>query len=322
LNHVTPRVGRASATARGFTPRRRSSGAVAVDGPRDYTCSPSRWRAKPALCLLLYSLAACTPPIRQFDLKNQPLTCERANDYALRTLQTQGFTVTAFQPAAVGKPGTLRGTRDERGTQNVTVEITCAATAADIDASEDGKWLGQMEFKRGFYLSFTGIVQAAEISEAARREAALRPQADQGPGLRVLLQPVPGQAAKLDFDFDLAAAAVLPVQVTIANGTPRTYRYDPMDIVLVQADGTRVPPMSIAAAAQRVTEAPRPADAPAPDSNTVTQRLQLRALSGHSVATNQTVKGYVFFPLGRYAKGRVSLEDQATEETEGFVVEF
>jgi hypothetical protein len=275
-----------------------------------------------ALCLLLGALTACTPPIRQFDLQNQRLTCEQGNDYALRTLQAQGFAVTAFQPAAIGKPGRLRGTRDERGTQNATVEVRCDGKTVDVDASEDGKWLGQLEFKRGFYLSFTGIVQAAEISEAAEREAALHPREHQGAGLRVLLKPVPGQAAKLDFDVDLAAAGVLPVQVTITNGTARIYRYDPTDIVLIQADGTRVQALSIDAAAQRVVAAPHPADAPVPDTSTVTQRLTLHALSGDSVAANQTVKGYVFFPLGRYAKGRVSLEDRATEESEGFVVEF
>lgn len=234
-----------------------------------------------------------------------------------------GFTITAFQPAAIGRPGTLHGTRDERGVQKVTAVVTCNGTTVDIDASEDGKLLGQMEFRRGFYLSFTGIVQAAEITEAAAREAALHPAPDhKGPGLRVLLEPVPGQAAKLDFDFDLAAAGVLPVRVTITNGTTRTYRFDATDIVLVQTDGTRVPPLSIDAAAQRIVAAPHPADAAAPDANAVTQRLKARALSGDSAAANQSIKGYVFFPLGRYVKGRVSLEDQATEESEGFVVEF
>ena len=234
-----------------------------------------------------------------------------------------GFSITAFRPAAIGRPGTLHGTRDERGVQNVTVAVTCNGTSVDVDASEDGKWLGQLEFKRGFYLAFTGIVQAAEITDAAAREAALHPAQDRkGPGLRVRLEPVPGLAAKLDFDVDLAAANVLPVRVTIANGTSRTYRFDPTDIVLMQQDGTRVRPLSVDDAAQRVVTAPRPADAAAPDAGAVTQQLRGRALSGDSVAANQTIKGYVFFPLGQYAKGRVSLEDQATEESEGFVVEF
>jgi hypothetical protein len=275
------------------------------------------------VCGLLCALAACTPPIRQFDLNNRPLTCEQANDYTLRTLQAMGFTVTAFQPAAIGRPGRLRGTREERGTQNVTVDVTCNGKTVDIDASEDGKFLGRLEFKRGFYLSFTGIAQAAAVTEAEQRAAALHPAAERkGAGLRVLIEPVRGQAAKLDFDLDLAAAGVLPVRITITNGTSRTYRFDSADIVLMQKDGTRVHPLSLDDTAQRVVTAPRAADAAPPDSQTLTEQLREHALSGDTIAATQSVKGYLFFPLAPYVKGRVSLEDQATEESEGFVVEF
>jgi len=269
------------------------------------------------------ALAACTPPIRQFDLNNQALTCAQANDYALRTLQAMGFTVTAFQPAAIGRTGRLQGTREERGTQDVTVVVTCNGKSVDIDASEDAKLLGQLEFKRGFYLSFTGIAQAAAVTEAEQREAALHPLAEHtGAGLRVLIEPVRGQAAKLDFDADLAAAGVLPVRITITNGTSRTYRFDPADIVLTQKDGTRVHPLSLDDTAQRVLAAPHPADAAALDSGALRQQLQGHALSADAVAAKQSVKGYLFFPLAPYVKGRVSLEDQATEESEGVVVEF
>lgn len=275
------------------------------------------------VCALLCALAACTPPIRQFDLNNQALTCEQANDYSLRTLQSMGFTITAFQPAAIGRTGRLRGTREERGTQDVTVDVTCNGKTVDIDASEDGKLLGQLEFKRGFYLSFTGIAQAAAVTEAEQRAAAAHPAAERKEaGLHVLIKPVPGQAAKLDFDVDLAAAGVLPVRVTITNSTSRTYRLDPADIVLMQKDGTRVHPLSLDDATQRVVTAPRPADAPAPDSGALKQQLGARALSGDVIAAKQNLTGYLFFPLGSYVKGRVSLEDQATEESEGFVVEF
>jgi len=288
-----------------------------------HTIDSTKWSVvwPSVVCCLLF--VSCTPPIRQFDLNSQALTCEQANDYALRTLQALGFTLTAFEPAAIGRVGILRGTRDEHGVQNVTVDVTCRANNVDVDASEDGKLLGRLEFKRAFYLSFTSIVQQAQITDAAARQAALHPQLERkGPGLRVLLQPVPGPAAKLDFDVDLAAAGVLPVRVTIANGTSRIYRFDATDVVLMQKDGTRIRPLSVEETAQRVATAPRPADAVAPDTAAVTQRLRQRALGGDSVASNQTIKGYVFFPLGTYVKGRVSLEDQATEESEGFVVEF
>jgi len=276
--------------------------------------------------VLILALAGCTPPIRQFDIKRQSLTCEQANDYAYRTLQSMGFTMTQFEPATAAHAGTLRGTRDERGTQNVTVGIACNGTTANVDASEDGKLLGQLEFKRGFYLAFTAIAAQTAISASIARQQAQRPiEGKTGQGLHVLVEPVRGLGAKLDFDLDLAAAGVLPVRVSINNVTPRIYTLDPDDIVLAQKDGTRVHPLTVADAVQRVASAAtqKPAnDASAPDSAEVTRRFQSKLLTARSIAAGQTLQGYLFFPLGDYVKGRVTLEDQASEEAEGFVVEF
>lgn len=279
---------------------------------------------------LLLALAACVLPVRQFDLKNQQLTCEQANEYSYRTLQGMGFTITGFESAAAGRSGTIHGTREEQGqggTQNVTLTVTCGGSAADIDASEDGKFLGQLEFKRGFYMAFTATAAQAAVSAAVAREQAERPlEQKKVKGLQVLLEPVRGLAAKLDFDLDLAAAGVLPVSVTINNFSTRTYNFDPADIVLAQKDGTRVHSMTVADAVQRVAEAQRQkaagSEAVPPDSADITRRLQQRLLTGHSVFANQIVKGYLFYPLAPYVKGRVTLEDQESEEAEGFVVEF
>jgi len=280
--------------------------------------------AKHLLALAL-AVAGCTPPIRQFDLKNQALTCEQANDYAYRTLQSMGFTMTQFEPATAAHAGTLRGTREERGTQNVTVGITCNGTTAAIDASEDGKFLGQLEFKRGFYLAFTAIAAQSAVSASIAREQALRPlEQKAGQGLHVLLEPVRGLGAKLDFNLDVAAGGVLPVRVTINNVTPRNYTLDPDDVVLAQKDGTRVHPLSVADAAQRVAadQKPPPDGAAAPDPGEVARRFQDKLFTAHSIAPGANLQGYLFFPLADYVKGRVTLEDQASEEDEGFVVEF
>jgi hypothetical protein len=278
-----------------------------------------------AWAVVLITVAACTPPIRQFDLNNQALSCEQANEYAFRTLQAMGFTITALDAATVGHAGKLRGTREERNaTQDVTVGVTCTGRSAAVDASEDGKVLGRVDFKRAFYLSFTATAaQTAVAASVAREEAQRPPEKRKTKGLQVLLEPVRGLGAKLDFDLDLAAAGVLPVRVTINNASTQTYNVDPGDIVLVQKDGTRVRPMSVVAAVQRVADTARQQGAAAPpDSAEVTRRLEAHVLSGHSVSANETVKGYLFFPLAPYVKGRVSLEDRESEETEGFVVEF
>jgi len=238
-----------------------------------------------------------------------------------------GFSVTAFEPASAGHSGTLRGTRETRGTQNVTVVITCDTGTANVDASEDYKFLGQLEFKRGFFLAFTGTATQASISDSVARTETQRPlEQKQRQGLHVLLTPVGGLGAKLDFDVDLAAAGVLPLQVSIENSTPRAYSFDPEDITLAQADGTRVHPLSVTAAAERVATsmAPPGADGAAAvlDRTEITRRLDAYRLTAHTVAANHSVKGYLYFPLAPYVKGRVSLEDAETEEVEGFVVEF
>ncbi len=271
--------------------------------------------------------SGCTPPVRQYALKNQKLTCEQANDYVYRTLRSLDFTLTAFEPAASGHPGTVKAVRNQPmgGTQYVTVTVKCGDTV-DIDASEDGRLLGQVDFKRSFYMAFTGVVTQAAVSEAEARAEAQRPvQEKKEKGLRVLLEPVAGLGAKLDFDFDLAAAGVLPVRVTINNASLRAYNLEPDDIVLIQSDGGRVRPLSVDDVTQRVVQAERQKQGSAPaavDPAAVSRKLQERLMQPHVVAANQMVRGYLYFPLGTYKKGRVTLEDQESEEAEGFVVEF
>ena len=282
-------------------------------------------------CWLLYVLStalSCTPPVRQYGLKNQRLTCVQANEYAFHTLQSMGFAVSAFEPAVVGRSGTIHGSRQERGVQNVTVTITCLSDGtANIDASQDSQLLGQVDLKRGFYMAFNGVAAQTAIREAAAREEAQRTlEQKKEKGLRVLLQPVAGQGAKLDFALDLAADGILPVRVTINNASARSYSLDPDDVVLIQRDGTRVRPLPIDEVAERVAAAERAksdgAAATPTDSAAIAQRLGDRLLRTRAIPANQQLSGYLYFPLGTYTKGRVTLEDQESEEAEGFVVEF
>jgi hypothetical protein len=281
-----------------------------------------------ALLCVLSTALSCTFPIRQYALKEQKLTCARANDYAYRTLRAMGFAISAFEPAAVGRPGTIHGWREERTVQNVTVTITCRPNdTADIDASEDGRLLGQIDFKRGFYLAFTGVAAQMAVIEAAAREEAERPlEQKKTKGLRVLLQPIPGQGAKLDFALDLGIDGILPVRVTINNASARCYNLDPDDVALIQRDGTRVHPLSIDEVVDRVVAAERAKSDGAPSTTSgsadIARRLRDRLLKARTISAGEQLSGYLYFPLGSYSKGRVTLEDQASEEAEGFVVEF
>ena len=132
--------------------------------------------------------------------------------------------------------------------------------------------------------------------------------------------------AKLDFALDLAADGILPVRVTINNASTRSYSLDPDDVALIQRDGTRVHPLPIDEVVERVAAAERAKSDGAPatpsDSAGNAQRLRDRLLRTRAVSANQQLSGYLYFPLGTYTKGRVTLEDQESEEAEGFVVEF
>jgi hypothetical protein len=285
----------------------------------------SAWRGVALAGAMLAGVAGCTPPIRQYDIRDRPLTCAQANTYTLRTLQSMGFTLTAFQPAAEGRPGVARAWRTERDNQSVQVDITCRHGRADVFADEEGKWLNQIDFRRGFHDSFVGVVALAEANEQAAREAAARGDTPAAQGLRVLLAPVPGPAAQLDFEMDFQPAGVLPVRVTIDNGSERRYRLAPEAVVLVDAAGARVRPLALDDVVRRLRDAPVPAGSSAPaggDAGAIAARLRDKTLVATEVGARQQAVGFLFFPAATYVKGRVSLEDVESEEAEGVVVEF
>lgn len=276
------------------------------------------------LSLFVAALAGCTPPIRQFDLKDQPMTCEQANRYAYDALKSMGYLITAFTPASSGGKGVVKGAFDEKGSQSVTAIITCGGAGPTVDASEDGKWLGQLEFRRGFYLAFTGIAEQRKAIEAAARKQAALPLAErESQGLQVLLTPVRGLEARMDFAADLTAAGVLPVRVVIHNGTTSQYELDPDDIVMVRSDGERVPPLALPAALERIRQAPAPsADAPAPDLSTLSAQMKEKLFTAREMRSDSSAEGYLFYPAATYKRARVRVTETQSGETEGFMIEF
>jgi hypothetical protein len=284
-------------------------------------------RRRVAGCAALLLISACVFPVRQFELTDRPLDCKQANRYAYFTLRSMGFSLNALEPATVDHPGAMHGIRKtETGTESATVAITCHKEGgADITASKDNSFLAQSEFKRGFYMSFTGVVSQTEGEAAAAQAEAARPfEEKQRKGLQVWLRPVPGLGSKLDFTLDLDAGGVLPVLVTVNNVTMRTYKMDPSEIVLIANDGTRVPPLALGDAAQRIVAAAgkQGKGDGAPTLAAVTRELESRRFTARSVPAKQRLSAYLYYPAAEYRKGRVVLEDAASEESEGFVVEF
>lgn len=275
-------------------------------------------------------VAACATPVQQYALNDLRLSCDEANRTTYKALTAMGFTVSAFAPAAMGRPGEAKGVRASRTAdgeaENVTVSIACEPTGTAVNASADGKFLGQVDFKRAFFLSFT----ATQHMDERRREmdekvaAGTAPASQQPQGLQVLVEPVRGQASKLDFEMDMAAAGVLPVRVRVLNATTRAYSVSPGDVQLIRGDRTRVAPISVADAAARLAKAK--------DANgqalTLLSEAELSARLGKAlftatrIAARGDTSGYLYYPLGDYVRARVLVTDVETEEAEGFAVEF
>jgi len=276
-------------------------------------------------------LAACTTPLQQFELRDRPLSCEDANQVSYKTLRAMGFTLTAFEPAKPGKPGVLKGFRQRSGPdaerQNVTVDIECAPTGVSVDAHEDYALLDQIEFKRGFYHSFTNIVSMTAADEAMeeRIDAGTAPPSQQRNDLQVLVEPIRGHEAKLYFDIDLAAGGILPLRLTMNNRTANRYRLNPDEIRLTRKDRKRVSSLTPAQAAARVVAARLPGGGE-PVTNAsldaVTKRLRDELFAAAAVEPGENLSGYLYFPLGDYQRARVVVIEDRSGESEGFMVEF
>ncbi len=285
-----------------------------------------------AMAALAVVLATgCTPPIKQFELRDQALSCEDANRLTYRTVEAMRFKVSDFQPAAAGQRGVIKAARTATDTgkaQSVTVTIDCTATGANIDAGEDGAWLNQMEFKRAFHHAFLNVVSMHAGREQLDQQilAGTAPASQQRRDLKIVVEPAAGQAAKLDFPFDLAASGVLPVRIAISNLTGHAYTLDPSAIRLARADGERIEALSPEDAAGRVATAfaagKGAAATTAPSRQAIADTLTLHQFGATSIAPGTEREGFLYFPLAQYRSARVVVTDTETGEDEGVRVEF
>ncbi len=320
---------------------------------------------------------ACRPMSQQLEISTPELSCEEANRYVYDALLGMKMTVTGFRVAKPGKPGYVSARSvDDAGTMSGTVHIACNSDGVRIHTDEDG-FGSDKRMTRGVYLSVTGRagLHKPELYAAAadknsgsdgagrgsgKREAAVgglpraaspsasaavppgdlvrdRIEEKREAGVSVKLVPVRGFATVLDFDADLSRAGILPLKVTIRNGTRRTFEFDPADIVLRKA-GTRMrsKPLGPARAVERLREANRkelrteqgaePTDAMAAsqlgDASAAASKIKGTRLRPARLRPKDEVSGFLYYALDDYDRARIVMIDVATGETEGFLVEF
>lgn len=287
-----------------------------------------RLRALSVHVVMALLLAACTPPVSQYKIEEQALSCEEANRLTYDTIAAMGFTVTRFDPAAMAKAGVLKATRDRGrlGVQNVTVAIDCKPGAVSIDPREDGKLLDQTDIKRGFYITFLTVRSSKTKSEELDRHliAGTAPESIQRKDVRVLIEPVRGAASKLDFGIEMGPAGVLPVRVRITNMTDRRYHLDPSEIRLTRSDRQRVEALTPEDAAARITAGHAEGGEPltALSSGDLAARLREKLFVTKELRPHTDASGFLYFPLAEYKRARVVLVEDESEESEGFMVEF
>jgi hypothetical protein len=94
--------------------------------------------------------------------------------------------------------------------QNVTVTVQCDDQSADVDASEDGKFLNLAEFKRGFFLAFDAVSEARVKEAAAAKEEAAKLEKSGFSVLRVTTEDGPKKLYKVQVGpFSNAADAAI-----------------------------------------------------------------------------------------------------------------
>ncbi|MBI3770960.1 MAG: hypothetical protein HY271_21020 [Deltaproteobacteria bacterium] len=279
--------------------------------------------------LVLLALAAlvagCPSVQQQYVVRRANLSCDEANRYAFASMRSLGYSVGQFRLATVGAPGMIKATRpsERGGDDHVTVDIRCQPDGIEVFGAKDESLLKQdVTFSRGFFLAFTGL------ADHGPETAAWNEQQSGGTtsgGAKFKIQPQIGLETKLDFGEDLAAAGILAVKVTVQNGSDRTYKLDPAAIELRNAADYGVKPIGLGEAAAKLASASAAdaaAGAPPTDPGRMADLLRGRALTGRTLRPGDQAEGFIYFPTGSYTRARATLVDTATDESEGFLVEF
>jgi hypothetical protein len=219
--------------------------------------------------------------------------CEQGNRISRLAVERRGFSVTEFTPAAIGKPGIVKGKKD--GEKLAAITISCEPNQnVTMETSMDGPlarhkdfYITISNFYQGFYAMFKGERSMA-VAEAL-------PASDNQ--MHVAMKPLSGTEMKIAFGTE--SKTYVPVQIEIANHTKRSYQLDVAQVMLLSPIGARVKPLTEAKGG-----------------------FPAQALVNQTIAPGTSVKGYLYYPAGSYTGARGSFIEEKSQEREGFDVQF
>jgi hypothetical protein len=234
---------------------------------------------------------------RYIRMDEKGLTCTEAQRIAIVAVRRMNYTIDSVTKPTPGAPGVITATRtDGATTKGLMVQVFCTTMGASIAATSENGGLADLNFPAEFRRSF---------ETAAATRAPERPPA--ASGLDVLVTPARGSTP--DLGVDVGSLGVLPVSVRISNRSARTYGFHVKDVVLKTDDGERAQPLGISSISAQLS----PADG---------DRLRQKALGNCDIPAGETATGFLFFPFKAYTGARVVLIDRASDEPEGFSIEF
>ncbi len=219
--------------------------------------------------------------------------CEQGNRISRLAIERLGFVVSEFTPAAIGKPGIVKGTKE--GEKPAVITISCEPNHnVMMETSMDGPLARNKEFYitiSNFYQGFYAVFKGERGMVAAEKIPASDNQ------IHVAMKPLNDTDMQMAFGVD--SKKYLPVQVEIANRTKRSYQLDIAQVMLMSSAGGRVKPL-----------AEKNGGFPA------------QALANQTIAPGTSIKGYLYYPIGLYSGARGSLTEAQSQEREGFDVQF
>ncbi len=231
-------------------------------------------------------------------MEEKGLTCGDAHRIALEAVGRMGYTVAETTRPAAGVPGIILASRQE-GTKKraLMVSVVCTGQGAAIEAKPESGGMAEVNFPAEFRRSFTA---------AAANQAPPRPPAEHGMDVLMTFERDGGRQ---QLGIDLSAVGVLPVRVRITNHTARVYQFKADRVAMQNTAGERLAPLSVNDLRKKLAADPSPA-------------LQQKMLTSADIEPGQTVSGFLLLPFDSYSRARVELIDRASDESEGFTIEF
>lgn len=274
-------------------------------------------------------VAGCTPVSQSYEVHSAQMTCDEANRYVFAAVGDMGMKVTSFTQARPGRTGRLSAVGSDRRGE---VTIICDAEGVRVDPTQTS--MGDRVFERGVFLSVTGRsglrMDRGEITGRERPPGDLAQAVSEGTpaptgSVLVEVQPQRGFETVLDFDADLASAGILPIQVTIRNGSKRAYSFSLDGLTVRKRDsGEEAERMSPADAVAMLVAKAGGSGAQTGIGNveSASRIITEKELKKASLPAGASVSGYVYYPVGSYDRARIRMTDVAAGEIESFLVDF